>query len=210
MAELPLTQSAADEAKQARIRAAVRATEAIPALARIALPEDVGALTEFLADPAVSAPIYTLPKPINRGTVAAFVDRHLAERDRGEGLLLVSVDENGAVNAYHDIQVWPQWSACELGGAIRPDRQGAGLGGAGAAAAFAWLFDVIGVDLVCETAALDNARTARLLERIGFTCKGRIESRLPGGGTRPSRYWELTKADWQRRQACAGAPGNRS
>ncbi|MCG8432600.1 MAG: GNAT family N-acetyltransferase, partial [Gammaproteobacteria bacterium] len=105
--------------------------------------------------------------------------------------------EDGSVSSYHDFKFWPQWAACELGGAIRQDRQNKGQGGTGAAMAFSWLFDVIGVDLICETAALDNLRTARLLERIGFIYKGEIESRLPGGGVRPSRYWELEIGHWQ-------------
>jgi len=110
---------------------------------------------------------------------------------------MISVDDRGEAHGYHDFQFWPQWSACELGGAIRADRQSAGQGSTGAMAAFNWLFEVIGVDLICETAALDNVRTARLLERIGFSYKGEIESKLPGGGLRPSRYWELGKADWR-------------
>ncbi|HXI86843.1 MAG TPA: GNAT family protein, partial [Parvularculaceae bacterium] len=161
---------------------------------------DAEALTAMLADPAVSAPVYTLPKPITLETVAAFIARHLEEREAGRGLLLIGLDEIGAVAGYHDIQIWPEWAASELGGAIRPDRQSAGAGGPGAAAAFDWLFEVIGVDLICETAALDNIRTARLLERIGFVSKGEIESALPGGGARASRYWELTRGEWQARR----------
>ena len=63
--------------------------------------------------------------------------------------------------------------------------------------AFDWLFEIIGVDLICETAALDNIRTARLLERLGFVEKGVIESELVGGETRPSRYWEMSNTAWQ-------------
>jgi RimJ/RimL family protein N-acetyltransferase len=112
------------------------------------------------------------------------------------------MDDENTVAAYHDIQFWPQWAACELGGAIRIDRQGAGAGVGGAATAFNWLFDVIGVDLICETAALDNHRTARLLEKLGFMFQGQIESALPGGGTRPSKCWEMTKEAWRTKQNC--------
>jgi RimJ/RimL family protein N-acetyltransferase len=199
MGELPLTRIAADLDKQADIRAAVRAAQCMADNVRLARAEDADALTVLLADPRVSAPIYTLPEPIDRETVAAFIDRHLGERERGEGLLLVGYDEAGAVCAYHDIQVWPQWAACELGGAIRPDRQNRGRGSAGAMGAFAWLFEVIGVDLICETAALDNVRTANLLERIGFAYKGEVDSKLAGGGVRRSHCWELTKDDWRAR-----------
>lgn len=201
MTTIPLTRIAAPPEKQAAIRNAVRAVATAPGGARVATIEDAEALTAMLADPAVADPIYTLPKPITLDSVTAFIARHLEERDDGRGLLLIGVDEAGAVAGYHDIQVWPEWAACELGGAIRPDRQGAGAGIAGAAAAFDWMFEEIGVDLICETAALDNVRTARLLERIGFTDKGEIESALPGGGARPSRYWELTRRQWEARRA---------
>ena len=199
MTELPLTRIAAGAENQASIRGAVSSAENLADIARVAREEDTNALTALLADPGISEPIYTLPSPINHDTVAAFIDRHLEERKRGEGLLMVGIDETGVANAYHDIQFWPQWAACELGGAIRRDRQNAGQGTSGAAAAFDWLFEFIGVDLICETAALDNVRTERLLERLGFTDMGEIESELPGGGLRPSRYRELHKADWSLR-----------
>ena len=196
MTELPLTRIAASTGKEASIRDAVSKAESLAGIAHVAGEKDVDALTTLLADPHLSEPIYTLPKPINHATVTSFVLRHLEERKRGEGLLMISLDENGRANAYHDIQFWPQWAACELGGAIRRDLQNNGQGGTGAKAAFDWLFAVIGVDLICETAALDNVRTARLLERLGFTDKGEISSRLPSGSLRPSRYWELDKTAW--------------
>jgi RimJ/RimL family protein N-acetyltransferase len=196
MTELPLTRIAASKEREACIREAVSKAENLAGIAHVARQDDVDALTALLADPQISEPIYTLPEQINQNTVAGFIEQHLAERERGEGLLMVSIDESGVASAYHDIQIWPQWAACELGGAIHRDRQNSGQGGSGAMLTFGWLFEVIGVDLICETAALDNARTARLLERIGFTYKGEIESKLPGGGLRPSRYWELERTDW--------------
>ena len=201
MARLPLTRKWATEEKQAAIRKAVSAATEIPAIAQLATLDHVDILTALLLDPAISEPIYTLPKPITQKAVTAFIKQHLNERAEGVGLLMISVDDSDAAAAYHDIQFWPQWSACELGGAIRSDRQGAGSGGGGAAAAFGWLFDVIGIDLICETAALDNHRTARLLERLGFVFHGQIESELPDGGIRPSNYWEMTRADWHAKGA---------
>ena len=154
------------------------------------------ALTFLLQDPLISTPIYTLPDQINRNTVANFIEHHLLERERGEGLLMISTDEDGRASAYHDIKIWPQWAACELSGAIRRDRQNTGHGSSGATIAFRWLFEVIGIDLICETAALDNVRTARLLEGIGFTFRGEISSKLSGGGLRPSLCWELERKNW--------------
>ncbi|MFN3959642.1 MAG: GNAT family N-acetyltransferase [Parvularculaceae bacterium] len=197
MAAIPLTRIPASPEKARAIRAALRAVAFPAAGARIiAAAPDADRFFALIKDPAISAPIYTLPKPVTLETSLAFITRHIEEKARGEGLLILDLDENGAVAGYHDIQIWPEWSAAELGGAIRTDRQGAGQGGAGAAAAFAWLFGVIGVDLICETAALDNIRTHRLLERIGFRRVGEIDSDLPGGGVRRSVYFELARSDW--------------
>jgi len=198
MAGIPLTKILTTEERQKQIRAAVRESETLGSIARLARPEDTTILTELLSDPGISGPIYLLPKMINESSVAGFIDQHLEERERGEGLLTITVDERGLVTAYHDIQFWPQWSACELSGAIRTDRQSSGQGGAGAKASFDWLFNEIGVDLICETAALTNVRTGRLLERIGFRYMGEVQSELPEGGTRPSRYWELDRASWDK------------
>lgn len=200
MAKIPLTRNPAAPEKSAAIRKAVSAVSFPPdAARRLAAGADAEAFLGLIADPRVSDPIYTLPKPPTLEAARAFIEQHIAERRRGEGLLILEFDNAGAVAGYHDIQVWPEWAACELGGAIRPDRQGGGSGTAGAAAAFGWLFDAIGVDLICETSALDNVRTQRLLERLGFRFVGVIESDLPGGGVRPSRYFELTRAQWLQR-----------
>lgn len=199
MAQIPLTRLQASAEKAASIRAAVRAV-AFPAGSRrrLAAMSDAPAFFDLIADAKISDPIYTLPKPVTAGAARDFIERHLAEKDRGDGLLIFEIDAAGAICAYHDIQFWPDWSAAELGGAVRADRQGSGQGGAGAGAAFDWLFDVIGVDLICETAALDNIRTHKLLERLGFRRIGEIDSDLPGGGVRRSLYFEITRAEWRR------------
>ena len=200
MTDLPLTRVTASREKQQQIGNAVRNAENLGSLGRLARGEDVPALTELLEDPKISQAIYTLPAQINQQTIAAFIDRHLEERKNGEGLLMLRTSEEGLATAYYDMQFWPQWAACELGGAIRTDQQNTGQGGAGALEAFNWLFDEIGVELICETAALDNIRTARLLDRIGFNFMGEIKSKLPDGSSRPSHYWELSKDSWYKQQ----------
>ena len=201
MSGIPITRRIAPTEKQAAIRSAVTNSSGFRGFAGASVParaEHAPAFYRLIADPQVHEPIYTLPKPVTPESAAAFIDRHNTERERGEGLLLISFDEAGEASGYQDVQVWPQWAAAELGGAIRPDLQGKGAGGAGAAAAFAWLFDDIGVDLICETAALDNIRTHRLLERIGFERRGEIESALPGGGVRASLAFELSRDQWMK------------
>lgn len=196
MPDIPLTRKPVSKANEQAFRDAVSSAFEIPSLAKLATTVDSEALFALLADPVISDPIYTIPKPVTPSSVVSFIQNHLEERERGEGLLMVSRDSKIAAAAYHDIQFWPQWGACELGGAIRPDLQHVRAGTSGAAIAFDWLFDVVGIELICETTALDNIRTNKLLKRLGFQLRGEIEIELPGGRIRPSNYWEMTRQVW--------------
>ncbi len=59
------------------------------------------------------------------------------------------------------------------------------------------MFETLGLDLICETASLDNHRTAHLLDGLGFQRLGEIESQRADGTTRPSLVWEISRAEWQ-------------
>ena len=200
---LPLTRRAASPERADAIRQAVRAVTGLPVVgegqSRIATLDDAAALAAFLADPAVHAPIYTVPQPINEETMTGFIADHMAQQARGEGLLALSLSPDGALVGYSDIQVWPQWAAGELGGALRADRQSAGQGARGAAASFDWMFETLGLETLCETASLDNVRTARLLDGLGFERMGEIDSVRPDGTIRRSRVWEITRPVWRAR-----------
>lgn len=204
MAEgIPLTRTLIPEDRAEAIRVGVRGATALPAsgqdVSRLARPEDAEALLAFFSDPSVHAPIYSLPRPLTVETVTAFIAQHEDEREAGIGLLFVRAEEDGRIVGYSDLQIWPQWAAGELGGALHPDRQSQGAGGAGALATFDWMFETLDLDLICETSARDNIRTARLLERLGFKNMGEITSMRPDGTTRPSIVWEMTRQDWRAR-----------
>lgn len=204
MAGIPITRKAAARAQADAIADAVRNAASLPSGAspsRLAQPGDADELFVFLSDPAVHAPIYSLPKPLNPPSVKAFIARHLEERARGAGLLFVRPDEAGAIMGYSDIQIWPHWAAGELGGALRPDRQGKRDGIKGAAASFTWMFETLHLDLICETAAPDNVRTAALLDHLGFQRKGETVSVSEDGTPRPSLVWEVTRDAWLSRQS---------
>ena len=115
MAEgIPVTRMDVAASRIAAIREAVRATTHLgggPEASRLAQA----------ADPAVHAPIYSLPRPLTEANVLAFIEDHLAQREAGEGLLFVRDDGEGTILGYSDIQVWPEWAAGELGGALHPD-----------------------------------------------------------------------------------------
>jgi RimJ/RimL family protein N-acetyltransferase len=191
--------ASADEA--AAIRAAVREPDlAVLGDGRVVAAEsDAEALAAFLADPAVSDPIYDLPRPITPETVRAWIAACSAERERGEGLLTVTRDGDGVMISYSKFTVWPERSSAELAGAMRASRQGGGQGGKGALSAFGWMFESLGVRLIGLTAALDNVRSARLIDAAGFTRMGERQSTRPDGTIRRSLYWEMTRDEWRKR-----------
>lgn len=202
--DIPITRHPVAAAKAASIRAAIRKAVTLPALdatARVATVADASAFHAFLSDPAIHAPIFTLPSPLTQESVAAFIKDHNAEQAAGEGLLLLHIDAAGSIVGYSDIEVWPHWAAGKMGGAVHPARQGGGHGTKLAALGFGWMFDTLGLELICETGAIDNVRTAGLLTTLGFSERGEITSRRPDGSTRPSKVWELSKADWRARRA---------
>ena len=188
--------------EEAAIRAAVRAPDlaALGAGRAVAVDADAEALLALLADPAVSDPIYDLPRPINASTVRDWIAASDAERERGEGLL-----------PGHPRRRRASWSAIRSSRSgrsavpasspsrTRADRQGQGQGSTGAFRAFGWMFETLGVRLIGLTAALDNVRSARLIDAAGFTRMGERGSVRADGSVRPSLYWEMTREAWRRR-----------
>lgn len=197
---IPITRNPATAQQAAAIRAAVAAATKLCSTgesSRLANPGDAASFHEFLSDPRIHAPIYTLPRPLTVDSVRAFIADHVAQRADGTGLLFLNFDEQGRISGYSDIYIWPQWAAGELGGALHPDRQGQRQGIEGARQSFTWMFDMLGLDLICETAAPDNIRSAKMLDHLGFRRMGEIVSRRADGTTRPSLVWEITRAEWE-------------
>lgn len=163
--------------------------------ARAELKHVVG-LTALLSDERVSGPIYDLPRPICEESITRWVAEAQAQALAGEGLLIVTLDGEGAVSGYSRITVWPERSCAELAGAIRADLQNRGQGGAGMARSFHWIFQALGVRMMCLTAALDNVRSQKGIDAAGFVRMGEREAVRPDGTTRRSVYWEMTRDDW--------------
>lgn len=200
MSAPPVTVLTASPEEEAAIRAAVRGVDptTLGADRVIAGPAHADGLCALLSDPAVSDPIYDLPRPITPENVAAWIAEAERLRKAGEGVLILSLDEAGDVAGYSMFSVWPDRSSAEIVGAVRRDRQSRGQGGAGAAHSFGWMFEVLGVRLIGLTAALDNVRSAKVIEAAGFVPKGERDSVRPDGSVRRSRYWELSRQEWER------------
>jgi len=194
--------------EEAAIRAAVRGVtgDNLGPGRRVAGLADATALTELLADPAVSDPIYDLPRPFTPDRIAAWIADCAAEQARGEGILLLTVDADGALAGYTKISVWPDRSAAEVAGAVRADRQGSGRSTQGAGQTFGWVFESLGVRLMGLTAALDNVRSARLIDANGFVRMGERDCVRADGTIRPSIYWEMTREAWRAKWGTPGPP----
>ena len=200
MSDPPVTALRATPEEEADIRRRVREVDptSLGPDRVIAVPGYAAALARMLADPRVSDPIYDLPRPITEASVRAWIEETAALQAAGEAILILSLDEDGEVAGYSRFSIWPDRSSAELAGATRADRQNRGQGTAGAARSFGWMFEVLGVRLIGLTAALDNVRSARVIEAAGFRPMGERDSHRPDGTVRRSRYWEMTVEDWRR------------
>jgi RimJ/RimL family protein N-acetyltransferase len=203
MSAPPKTVLIATPEEDAAIREAVRGADPAtlgPGRA-MASAAHVDGVLDLFSDPAVSDPIYDLPRPFTRASISGWIEQSVEQHRRGEGLLILTVVPDGTVMGYSKISVWPERSAAELGGALRASLQGAGSGGSGAAHTIDWIFTTLNVRLICLTAALDNVRSAKLIDRMGFVRMGERDGVRPDGSVRRSIYWELGREAWARARA---------
>ena len=201
MSAPPMTVLDVSDEEAEAIREAVRGVDATSlgmGRARAEL-EHVPGLVKLLQDEQVSGPIYDLPRPITDDSVTRWVAENQAQALAGEALLLVTLDDRGEVAGYSRIAVWPDRSAAELAGAVRADLQNRGQGGAGMARTFGWIFETLGVRMMCLTSALDNVRAQKGIDAAGFVRMGERDAVRPDGTIRRSVYWEMTRADWRMR-----------
>lgn len=198
MSAPPKTVLTASPEEERTIREAVRTAD--PATLGpgrvIADKTHVAGVLDLFSDPAVSDPIYDLPRPFTPDSVARWIETAERQRQTGDGLLLLTATPDGTVMGYSRISVWPDRASAELGGAIRANLQSAGAGGSGAAHTIGWIFTTLKVRLIGLTAALDNVRSAKLIDRMGFRRMGERESIRPDGTPRRSLYWEMTVEEW--------------
>ena len=182
-----------------RIRSVVRETTHIPGPfgdVRVAAPADAPALARLISHETIAPRLSTMPPVIDARSMLGVIEDHLMEKARGEGVFFGVFNPAGEALAYFDVLVWPEWGACKFGGAVTPARQGRGFGASTTIAAIDWCFHVLGVARICETTALDNDRSNRLLSRLGFVRMGEVTAIRPDGSPRPSAYWEMERDAW--------------
>jgi RimJ/RimL family protein N-acetyltransferase len=194
----PKTILVADAEEQQAIRSAVRKADVglLGPRHRIATLDHVDGLIELLSDPAVSEPIYDLPRPFTPEVIAQWIREARTRQEKGEAVLCVMLDDDDVISGYSYFTIWPERSAAEIAGAHRADTQSRGAGKIGAARSFGWMFEHLGVRLIGLTAATDNVRSAKVIEAAGFVPMGERSSARPDGSLRQSHYWEMTRDQW--------------
>lgn len=207
MSAPPKTVLAADPVEAERIRQAVRQAD-VATLGPdrvIAAPVHAEALVKLLADPAVSDPVYDLPRPLTLEPIGKWIDACEADRRAGEGLLTLTLDEAGEAVSYLKFTIWPDRSSAEVGGAVRADRQNSGRSAIGASRLFNWIFETFGVRLMGLTADVNNIRSIRMIDATGFKRMGERDCIRADGSARRSIYWEMSRDAWRHsRQAHPG------
>jgi len=190
----PKTKLDVSKAQAAQIRAAVQNVRQINdenGCSKLVQPHHAPEILELLKDERVSGDVYTLPRPFSLQSVTDWILDHQAQARAGEGLLLLSRAENGEIISITDFQFWPEYAACEFGGVIAHAYQNQSMGTRGVKSMCDWAFETIGVHLIALTTSVDNIRSQKIIENLGFTPMGEVESVRPDGTVRRSLYWEM-------------------
>jgi len=133
--------------------------------------EDRQPFAAMNADPAV---MEHFPAPLSRSESERFVDRiERAFEVDGFGLWAVEVRSSGAFAGFVGL-ARPGFEAAftpavELGWRLARPFWGLGLATEGARAALAYGFEVVGLEEIVSFTAVGNARSRRVMERLGMT-----------------------------------------
>ena len=184
--------SAEAEAIRMKVRQ-VQTVEGVFGSARLAVPDDAPDILDLLKDERASGDVYTLPRPFSLGSVRVWIIDHQEQARNGVGLLMITFDDKGQAITITDFQFWPQYAACEFGGVMAAHLQSQRMGTKGIRQLCDWVFTHLGVRLLVMTASIENIRTHKLLDGLGFKRMGEVESTRPDGSIRRSLYWELEK-----------------
>jgi len=129
--------------------------------------EDREPFAAINADPRVTE---FLPTRLSRELSDAFIDRVEAHFDRlGYGLWAVEIPGITTLAGFIGLTTMPFLPAPEIGWRLGSAYWGGGYATEGARAALAFGSDVVGLDEIVSVTAVGNARSRRVMEKIGMT-----------------------------------------
>lgn len=169
---------------------------------------DAAALYGYLRDPAVteltSYPVVSIPM------VEAMIERSLSRWAAGElskwGVALQHDDQLVGTCGFNEWSQVHRWA--ELAFDLAQAHWGKGLMRQAVAAVLRWTYRQDEVNRVHAFVRVDNARSARLLERSGFVREGCLRSyRVCRGQPHDFYVYGLLRSDWAAAQRGAVADG---
>ena len=117
--------------------------------------------------------------------------------DRRQDFGMVIVDEaDGSVVGGTGLHARLGRSGLEIGYWVHVDRIGEGIATRVAQALTSAAFDIEGIERVRIQCAVDNVRSARVPEKLGYA---KVHVGVPDDGPcagRPTQVWEVERADW--------------
>jgi RimJ/RimL family protein N-acetyltransferase len=127
---------------------------------------DVDALVELHADPLVNrfVPAFSHEQALKR---LKATEEQWAER--GHGLCAVELRGSGEFIGRSGLNHWPHFDEVEAGWALKPAAWGRGYATEAAAAVVGWGFSHLRLDRITAMISPDNAASARVAGRLGFT-----------------------------------------
>jgi len=160
-------------------------------------PSDADDLYAYLCDPAVTE--LTGFPAASLSLAETMIGRALARWAAGEpsrwGLARRDDDQLVGTCGFNDYSAAHRWA--ELAYDLARPYWGRGLMGQAVAAVLAWAFRGDQIDRVHAFVRIDNARSARLLERTGFLREGCLRRyRICRGEAHDFYAYGLLRADW--------------
>jgi ribosomal-protein-alanine N-acetyltransferase len=161
---------------------------------------DVDDALEYRDDAEFARYLPHIPQPFTRADAEAFVALNIAEPwDRSPTFAIVLDDKViGTVNLEVDVRC----GIAMLGFAIGRRHWERGIGTEAARAAVAWALEEFDVAKIWATTDVRNARSRRLLEKLGMKCEGVLRGEeLARDGRTDKAYYGLLREEWDRVKA---------
>jgi len=136
-----------------------------------------------------------IPQPFTRRDAEAFVARNIA--DPWDECPTFAVVLNGAVVGTVNLDVDQAHSIAMLGFAISRAHWGKGIGSEAVQAAVAWGFEAFGLAKIWATTDACNARSQRLMEKLGMQLEGQLRSHERARDGRTDKLcYGLLRVEW--------------
>jgi GrpB-like predicted nucleotidyltransferase (UPF0157 family)/RimJ/RimL family protein N-acetyltransferase len=132
---------------------------------------DLDAMQELYGDPDVAA--WLGGEPFNREQTREHLLRHMRlEREHGFATWAVVEQSSGKVIGHCGLQHLDGGPEVEVGWALVPSRWGRGYATEAARASVAWGFEQLGLEEIVAVTRPTNARSRRVMEKLGMTYEG--------------------------------------